>query len=78
MARAGQQALHDQGGLGDRISVGLLAKAFPREAVEEAVEAAGAREQRNRMLPAWLTVYFVLGLALSRQAIFRDDRVLRS
>ena len=64
MARAGQQALHDQGVLGDRISVGVLAKAFPLQAVEEAVDAAGAREQRNRMLQAWLTVYFVLGLAL--------------
>ncbi len=56
--------LRDRGGLEDRISVGVLARAFPREAVEEAVEAAGAREQRSRMLPAWLTVYFVLGLAL--------------
>lgn len=28
------------------------------------MDAAGAREQRNRMLPAWLTVYFVLALAL--------------
>ena len=56
MARAGQQVLRDRGGLEDRISVGVLARAFPREAVEEAVEAAGAREQRNRMLPAWLTV----------------------
>ena len=64
MARAGQRALRDEGRLGDRISVGVLARAFPREAVEEAVEAAGAREQRSRMLPAWLTVYFVLGLAL--------------
>jgi hypothetical protein len=64
VARAGQQVLHDQGVLGDRISVGVLARAFPREAVEAAVDAAGARERRNRMLPAWLTVYFVLGLAL--------------
>ena len=64
MARAGQQALQDTGRLGDRISVGVLARAFPREAVEEVVEAAGAREQRSRMLPAWLTVYFTLGLAL--------------
>ena len=64
MARAGQQAQGDRGGLGDRITVGVLAKAFPRQAVEEAVDAAGAREQRSRMLPAWLTVYFVLGLAL--------------
>jgi hypothetical protein len=64
VARAGQQVLPDQGKLGDRISVGLLAKAFPREVVDEAVDAAGAREQRSRLLPAWLTVYFTLALAL--------------
>jgi len=64
VARAGQQVLRDQDKLGDRISVGVLAKAFPRQAVEEAVDAAGAREQRSRMLPAWLTVYFTLALAL--------------
>ncbi len=56
--------LRDEGGLGDRISVGVLAGAFPREAVEEAVDAAGARERRSRLLPAWLTVYFSLALAL--------------
>ena len=64
MARAGQQARDGDGGLEDRISVGVLAKAFPRELVEEVIDAAGAREQRKRMLPAWLTLYFVLGLAL--------------
>jgi hypothetical protein len=56
--------LRDEGRLEDRISVGALARAFPREAVERAVEEAGARERRSRVLPAWLTVYFVLGLAL--------------
>ncbi len=64
MARAGQRVLREDGRLEDRISVGVLARAFPRDAVEEVIEAAGAREQRNRMLPAWLTVYFVLALAL--------------
>src|ERR1035441_3488326 len=64
MARAGQQVLREAGRLEDRISVGVLARAFPRQAVEEAIDAAGAREQRTRMLPAWLTVYFVLALAL--------------
>jgi hypothetical protein len=39
--------------------VGVLAKAFPRETVEAVVDAAGAREQRRQMLPAWLTVYYV-------------------
>jgi hypothetical protein len=64
MARAGQRVLRDEGGLEDRISVGVLAKAFPRQAVQEVVDAAGAREQRRRMLPAWLVVYYVLALAL--------------
>jgi hypothetical protein len=64
MARAGQRMLRDEGRLEDRISVGVLAKAFPREAVEEVVDAAGARERRRRMLPAWLVVYYVLALAL--------------
>jgi hypothetical protein len=56
--------LRDEGRLEDRISVGVLARAFPREAVEEVVDAAGAREQRRRVLPAWLVVYYVLALAL--------------
>src|SRR5258708_32072634 len=64
MARAGQRVLGEDGRLEDRISVGVLARAYPRVAVVEVIEAAGAREQRNRMLPAWLTVYFVLALAL--------------
>jgi hypothetical protein len=28
------------------------------------VDAAGVREQRRRMLPAWLVVYYVVALAL--------------
>jgi len=64
MGRAGQQVLRDEDGLEDRISVGLLARAFPRAAVEAVIEAAGARERRVRMLPAWLVVYYVLALAL--------------
>jgi hypothetical protein len=64
MGRAGQQVVRDEGGLEDRISVGLLARAFPRVKVEAVVEAARAREQRTRMLPSWLVVYYVLALAL--------------
>ena len=44
--------------------MGLLARAFPRATVEAVVEAAKAREQRTRMLPSWLVVYYVLALAL--------------
>lgn len=64
MGRARQQVLRDEGGLQDRITVGLLARAFPRAMVETVVAEAGAREQRTRMLPSWLVVYHVLALAL--------------
>ena len=64
MGRAGQQVLRDEDGLADRISVGLLARAFRRATVEAVVEAANAREKRIRMLPSWLVVYYVLALAL--------------
>jgi hypothetical protein len=64
MRRAGQRAREDGGGLEDRISVGVLGRAFPRELVDEVIEAAGARERRRRVLPAWLTLYFTLALAL--------------
>ena len=72
MPRAGQQAREDEGGLEDRISVGVLARAFPRELVDEVIDAAGARERRRRVLPAWLTLYFMLALAL-----FMDRGALR-
>ena len=54
------------GWLPDRISVGVLTRVFTPELVDEAVEAAGAREQRRRLLPARLVVYFVLALWLFR------------
>src|ERR1035437_8353069 len=64
MGRAGQQVLWDEGGLQDRISVGLLGRPFPRARVDAVVEAAGTREQRTHMLPSGLVVYYVLALAL--------------
>ena len=49
MGRAGQKVLKDEDALGDRVSVGLLARAFPRATVEAVIEASGAREQRTRI-----------------------------
>ena len=64
MGRAGQQVVRDEDRLESRISVGLLARTFPRGMVEAVIEASGRREQRVRMLPSWLVVYYVLSLAL--------------
>jgi Insertion element 4 transposase N-terminal len=64
--------------LPDRISVGVLARVFTDELVDEVIDATDAREVRYRRLPARLVVLFVLacwlfmrsgyGLVLSRLA----------
>jgi hypothetical protein len=50
----------EQARLADAVSVGLLARAFPADVVDAAVERAGVKEQVNRALPARLMVYFML------------------
>ena len=50
--------------LPDRIGVGVLTRLVSRELVDEVVAEVGRREQRVRLLPARVVVYFVMGLAL--------------
>src|SRR5271168_602060 len=66
VAHDGSEGLPPDGWLPDRISIGVLTRAFPLELVDEAVEVTGTREQRRRLLPARLMVYFVLALWLFR------------
>ncbi|MFF7191549.1 IS4 family transposase [Streptomyces sp. NPDC008222] len=46
------------------MSIGLLAAVFPEEAVEAAVDEAGAREERTRALPSKLMMYLAMALWL--------------
>jgi len=46
--------------------VGALTRAFPPALVDQVVLTTGTREQRQRLLPARLVVYFVLALWLFR------------
>jgi len=66
VAHDGSEGLSPDGWLPDRISVGVLARVFTPELVDSAVEEAGAREQRVRLLTARLMVYFTLALWLFR------------
>jgi Insertion element 4 transposase N-terminal/Transposase DDE domain len=66
MAHDGSEGVSPDGWLPDRVSVGALTKAFPPELVDEVVAATDTRELRRRLLPARLTVYFVLALWLFR------------
>ena len=49
------------GSLTDAVSIGLLARVFPAQVVDQAIDRCGVREKLNRQLPARLMVYFALG-----------------
>jgi hypothetical protein len=66
VAHDGAKGLSSDGWLPDRISVGVLTRAFPPDLVDEVIGATGTRELRRRLLPARLMVYFVLALWLFR------------
>lgn len=56
----------------DYISLGVVAKAFPRKMVDEVLEQTGAASKRQRDLPAHVMVYYVIALALYMQVSYRE------
>jgi Insertion element 4 transposase N-terminal len=50
--------------LSDRVAIGVLTTAFPSWLVDFALASTGRVEQRSRLLPARLVVYFVLAMCL--------------
>jgi hypothetical protein len=49
--------------LSGRIALGVLTRALPPELVDEVVAECGRVEQRPRLLPARVVVYFVLAMS---------------
>ena len=76
MPRAGQLKPRDSQRLTDHVALGVLTATFPPALVDAVLEATGRREQRHRLLPARLVVYYVLALTLFPQAGYEE--VLRS
>ncbi len=54
----------------DRIALGALTSTFPPPLVDQVIEQTGRREQRRRLLPARVVVYYVLALALFAGAAY--------
>ncbi|MEU2874730.1 IS4 family transposase [Streptomyces olivoreticuli] len=50
--------------LSDWVALGVLTRVFPPELVDEVVAECGRMEQRSRLLPARVVVYFVLAMCL--------------
>lgn len=64
MPRAGQVKQPEDGRLSDRVALGVLTRLIPRQLVDEVLAETGRREQRVRLLPARMVVYYVMALAL--------------
>ena len=67
MARA-RKALPAQIDVAHLISAGVLASVCPRALIEEVLAQTGKASQRERLLPAPAVVYYVMALALWREA----------
>lgn len=63
-AVSGEQEAPRVGRLSDYLSLGVIARVFGRDVVDEVIAETGRREQRNRLLPARLVVYYVIALGL--------------
>ena len=50
--------------LTDRIGIGVLTRLVPRDMVDEILAETGRREQRSRLLPAHVVVYFIMAMAI--------------
>ena len=72
MPRAGWVKPHTDQRLSDHISIGVLTRVFPPELVDRVVAEAGRTEQRQRLLPARVVVYYVLGLGLYGQSSYEE------
>jgi hypothetical protein len=58
--------------LSDYISLGVVARRFPRSTIQRILEQTGRGSRRERELPAHVVVYYVIALALYMQVSYRE------
>src|SRR6266536_3183755 len=72
MPRAGQTKPPITPRLPDRIAIGVLTRTFPPELVDQVIERTGRAEQRRRLLPARVVVYYTLAMCLFAQVGYEE------
>ena len=72
MAPAAPTLLPSPPAITDRIALGALTHTFPPQLVDRVIAQTGRAEQRRRLLPARVVVYFVLALALYSHAAYEE------
>jgi hypothetical protein len=58
--------------LSDHVALGVLTRTFPPDLVDAVVRETGREQQRHRLLPARLVVYYVLAMTLFSQAGYEE------
>ena len=76
MARSGWVTPEGPERLSDHVSLGVLTRVFPPDVVDAVIGRTGAGEQRTRLLPSRLMVYYVMALALFSAGSYEE--VMRS
>src|SRR5215208_1520914 len=72
MPRAGQAKPPVAPRLSDRIAIGVLTTTFPPELVDRVIAKTGRAEQRQRLLPARVVVYYTLAMCLFAQVGYEE------
>jgi hypothetical protein len=72
MPRAGQTKPPVAPRLSDRIAIGVLTTTFPPELVDRVIAKTGRAEQRQRLLPARVVVYYTLAMCLFAQVGYEE------
>jgi hypothetical protein len=65
-------SLPDGSRITDYISLGVVARCFPREKVDEILRQTGRTSVRERDLPAHVVIYYVIALALYMRSSYRE------
>ena len=72
MPRAGWVTPQNEQRLSDHVALGVLTRTFPPSLVDVVVRDASREQQRSRLLPSRLVVYYVLALALFSESSYEE------
>lgn len=72
MPRAGWRKPESGDRLSDHISIGVLTHVYPPPLVDAAIRETGRHEQRHRLLPARVVMYYVMAMALFSQDAYEE------
>jgi hypothetical protein len=72
MARIGQSRVTSANQFVDQLAFSALTSTYPSRLVDEVLTLTGRHERRERLLPAWLVVYYVMALELYPALGYRE------